>query len=257
MIQVGVQKVLTVLGLLAMWEIIARLNFFPALVMPSMSSAIVWLATHGREVFTATLFTLEMLGKSMAISMSVAFLLAALSAGSPRARVSIDAIISVLNPIPGLALIPFAIIWFGFTPGAIIFIVVYSSLWALTINITTGFTTIKKTILEVGRNFGLSIPRYVADILIPAALPSIISGVRISWALSWRSVVGVELVFGAVGQVLGLGATIYTQQFLLESSGIMGILLVIAMIGFGVENVLLSALNRYTVIRWGMQSSGA
>ncbi|MCI0559367.1 MAG: ABC transporter permease subunit [Nitrososphaera sp.] len=255
MIPVGVQKALTVLGLLVIWEAIAWLQLFPALVMPSMSSTTFWLFNHSGEVLTATLFTLEMLGKSMAMSMSIAFLLAVLSASSPRARVSIDALISVCNPIPGLALIPFAILWFGFTPAAIIFIVTYSSLWALTINITTGFTTIRKTILEVGRNFGLSVPRYVIDILVPAALPSIISGVRIGWALSWRSVVGVELVFGAVGQVLGLGATIYTQQFLLESSGIMGILLVIAMIGFGVENVLFSALNRYTVIRWGMQSS--
>jgi NitT/TauT family transport system permease protein len=252
-----VQKLFTVLVFLSAWEIVAKSGLVPSTILPSLSQSITWLATHANEAITATLFTLEMLGKAMGISIGAAFLLAAFSATSPRIRVSIDALISILNPIPGLALIPFAIMWFGFTPNAIMFVVVYSNVWALTINVTAGFSAIRKTLLEVGRNFGLTTPRYLIDVLIPAALPSIIAGIRISWALSWRAVVGIEMVFGAVGRVAGLGATIYSYQFLLDTPAIMGILLIIATIGFVVENILLSILVKKTVVKWGMQTGVA
>jgi len=246
-------KVITIAVLAAAWELVARLGVFPKLIFPAISDALVWIVSHRADVWSATLFTLQMLGIAIGISLLLAFSLATISVMSPRARASVDAIISVCNPIPGLALLPFAILWFGFTSNAVIFVVVYTNVWALTINISSGFSTIRRTLLEVGKNFGLSVPQYLLDILMPAALPSIISGLRISWALSWRSVVGVELVFGAVGQVLGLGATIYTQQFLLDAAGIMGILLVIAGIGLVMENVVLAVLAQRTVVRWGVQ----
>jgi sulfonate transport system permease protein len=250
----SIQKILTVVAFLLTWEIVARQRFFPPTILPSLSDSALWIATHLSEAITASLFTIEMLAKAGAISILAALLLAALSAISPRIRASVDALISIFNPIPGLALIPFAIMWFGFTANAIIFVVVYSNIWALTINVTTGFSAIPRTLLEVGRNFGLTTPRYLFDVLIPAALPSIIAGFRISWALSWRAVVGIEMVFGAVGRVMGLGATIYSYQFLLDTPAIMGILLIIATIGFVVENVLFSILARETVVKWGMQS---
>jgi NitT/TauT family transport system permease protein len=104
-----------------------------------------------------------------------------------------------------------------------------------------------------GRNYGLSGPRYVLQILVPAALPSILAGLKIGWAFAWRTLIAAELVFGASSGKGGLGWYIFQNRNELFTDKVFAGLAVVTLIGLLVEGLVFSTLERLTVRRWGQQ----
>src|SRR3546814_8530940 len=102
----------------------------------------------------------------------------------------------MFNPLPAIALLPLALIWFGLGEGSLIFVLVHSVLWAVALNTHSGFLSVSPTLRMVGRNYGLSGFLYVRQILIPAAFASILSGLKIGWAFAWRTLIAAVFVFG-------------------------------------------------------------
>src|SRR3546814_13652218 len=84
----------------------------------------------------------------------------------------------MFNPLPAIALLPLALIWFGLGEGSLVFVLVHSVLWAVSLNTHSGFLSVSVTLRMVGRNCGLSGFSYVRRILIPAAFPSLLSGLK-------------------------------------------------------------------------------
>jgi NitT/TauT family transport system permease protein len=95
--------------------------------------------------------------------------------------------------------------------------------------------------------------RYVCQILVPAALPSILSGLKIGWAFAWRTLIAAELVFGASSGKGGLGWYIFQNRNELYTDRVFAGLILVVVIGLFVENVVFHALERVTVRRWGLQ----
>ena len=85
---------------------------------------------------------------------------------------------AMFNPLPAIALLPLALLWFGLGQASLVFVIVHSVLWAVALNALTGFTTVSATLRMTGQNYGLRGIRLVLLILVPAALPSIISGLK-------------------------------------------------------------------------------
>jgi NitT/TauT family transport system permease protein len=106
----------------------------------------------------------------------------------------------------------------------------------------------------VGRNYGLKGPRYIAKILIPAAFPSILTGLKIGWAFAWRTLIAAELVFGVSSGKGGLGWYIYENKNMLDIPAVFAGLLTVILIGLTVENVIFRNIEAVTIRRWGMQS---
>jgi NitT/TauT family transport system permease protein len=106
----------------------------------------------------------------------------------------------------------------------------------------------------VGRNYGLRGLSYVARILIPAAFPSILTGLKIGWAFAWRTLIAAELVFGVSSGSGGLGWFIYENKNQLEIPNVFAGLLTVIIIGLLVENVIFRTIEARTVRKWGMQS---
>jgi NitT/TauT family transport system permease protein len=113
---------------------------------------------------------------------------------------------------------------------------------------------VSDTLRMVGRNCGLSGLRYVGSILIPAAFPSILTGLKIGWAFAWRTLIAAELVFGVSSGSGGLGWFIYENKNQLEIPSVFAGLLTVIIIGLVVENVVFRSIEARTVHRWGMQS---
>src|SRR3546814_17532961 len=88
----------------------------------------------------------------------------------------------MFNPLPAIALLPLALLWFGLGEGSLVFVLVHSVLWALALNIYAGFLAVPETLRMAGRNYGLQGPRYVLGLLVPAALPALLAGLRLGWA---------------------------------------------------------------------------
>ena len=116
-----------------------------------------------------------------------------------------------------------------------------------------GFRTVNPTLLAVGRNIGLSGWRLVRDVLVPAALPHTISGLKTGWAFGWRTIIAAELVFGVAGGKGGLGFFINDARYFLRTPEIFAGLVTIAIIGIALD-LCFSYLEKRTVLKWGMKS---
>jgi NitT/TauT family transport system permease protein len=105
----------------------------------------------------------------------------------------------------------------------------------------------------VGRNYDLRGLRYIRKILIPAAFPSILTGLKIGWAFAWRTLVAAELVFGVSSGQGGLGWFIFENRNLLEIPAVFAGLLTVILIGLVVENLIFRTIEARTVLKWGLQ----
>jgi NitT/TauT family transport system permease protein len=147
------------------------------------------------------------------------------------------------------------LLWFGIGTPSLIFVIVHSVLWPVALACYGGFLAVPSTLRMAGRNLGLSGGRFVVEILVPAAFPQILSGLRIGWAFAWRTLIAAELVFGVSARSGGLGWFIYTSRAQLETASVFAGLLTVILIGLVVEGVIFRTLTRITVQRWGQEQA--
>ena len=166
----------------------------------------------------------------------------------------LETLTSMFNPLPAIALLPLALLWFGLGNGSLVFVLIHSVLWAVALNTHSGFLSVSNTQRMVGRNYGLRGLSYVGRILIPAAFPSILTGLKIGWAFAWRTLIAAELVFGVSSGSGGLGWFIYENKNQLEIPNVFAGLFTVIIIGLLVENVIFRTIEARTVRKWGMQS---
>ena len=192
--------------------------------------------------------------KGYVIGLALAMVFTALAMMSRLGNDLLETLTSAFNPLPAIALLPLALIWFGLGDISIIFVLVHSVLWAVALNTHSGFRSVSNTLRMVGRNYGLRGPRFIAKILIPAAFPSILTGLKIGWAFAWRTLIAAELVFGVSSGQGGLGWFIFENRNLLDIPAVFAGLLTVIVIGLIVENLIFRTIERNTVQKWGTQS---
>jgi NitT/TauT family transport system permease protein len=159
----------------------------------------------------------------------------------------------MFNPLPAIALLPLALLWFGLGYPSIVFVIVYAVTWPVALNIYTGFMGVSNTLRMVGRNYELGGLPFVCKILIPAAFPHILTGLKIGWAFSWRTLIASELVFGVSSGKGGLGWFIYEKKNQLDIHLVFAGLLTVIVIGVLVENFVFKLIEERTVVKWGMK----
>src|SRR5438876_11651214 len=160
----------------------------------------------------------------------------------------------MFNPLPAIALLPLALLWFGLGNPSLIFVLIHSVLWPVSLNTHSGFLAVSDTLRMAGNNYGLSGIRFVMKILIPAAFPSILTGLKIGWAFAWRTLIAAELVFGVSSGSGGLGWFIFENRNQLEVPNVFAGLFAVILIGLVVESVVFRTVENATVRRWGMQT---
>jgi NitT/TauT family transport system permease protein len=209
--------------------------------------------TDGR-LARVTWTTLRILAIGIGIGALVALTLTAFAALSQIGADLLRMLVSILNPLPGVAMLPLAQLWFGLNTNALLFVIANAAAWPIAISLDTGFKTVNPTIVAVGRNIGLSSRRLITDVLAPAALPHAISGLKTAWAFGWRTIIAAELIFGVAGAEGGLGTYINNAKLFLQIPQIFAGLVTIAILGLAFET-LFGWLERRTVVRWGMKTS--
>jgi len=253
---IGAVRKLSILVVLAViWQLYA-LNLNNPLVFPTFTDTIDALlesiASGGLLLRAWTSIRVLLLG--YAIGIALAALLTILAITTRIGTDILQTLTAMFNPLPAIALLPLALIWFGLGEGSLIFVLVHSVLWAVSLNTHSGFLSVSPTLRMVGRNYGLGGFAYVRQILIPAAFASILSGLKIGWAFAWRTLIAAELVFGVSSGSGGLGWFIYENKNMLEIPSVFAGLFMVILIGLFVENVIFNTLEKFTIRRWGMQS---
>ncbi|MGI8772530.1 MAG: ABC transporter permease [Acidobacteriaceae bacterium] len=184
------------------------------------------------------------------------FLATALSLAAMSSAVGndlLETLSAIMNPLPAIALLPLSLIWFGLGNGSIVFVVVHSVLWPVALTMHSGFRSISTTLRLVGQNYGLRGLPFLLRILMLAAFPSILAGLRIGWAFAWRTLIAAELVFGVSAGSGGLGWYIYENKNELQITNVFAGLFTVIIIGLIVEHLIFAPITRRTVRRWGMQ----
>jgi NitT/TauT family transport system permease protein len=251
----AVRKLVLLVALAAAWEIYARWLNNP-LLFPTFGATIEAFfegIVHGALLARAWT-SIKVLLVGYAAGIALAALLTAIAITSRIGTDLLETLTSMFNPLPAIALLPLALIWFGLGAGSIVFVLIHSVLWAVALNTHSGFLSVSNTLRMVGRNYGLTGLSYVGRILIPAAFPSILTGFKIGWAFAWRTLIAAELVFGVSSGSGGLGWFIYENKNQLEIPNVFAGLLTVIVIGLTVENVIFRTVETRTVRRWGMQS---
>jgi sulfonate transport system permease protein len=248
------RKAILLIVLASAWEVYARMLNNPLLV-PTFSATLeaLWEAVTAGPLVARALFSIRVLLMGYAAGIGIAAVLTALAVSSQIGTDLLETLTSMFNPLPAIALLPLALLWFGLGNPSLIFVMVHSVLWAVALNTHSGFTSVSNTLRMVGQNCGLSGPRYVWRILIPAAFPSILTGLKIGWAFAWRTLIAAELVFGVSSGSGGLGWFIYENKNLLEVPSVFAGLFSVILIGLAVENLVFRNIEVRTVRRWGMQ----
>jgi NitT/TauT family transport system permease protein len=241
-------------ALLVLWQAyISFMDVSPLLFAgPADVAKAFWEGWTSGKILDSTLVTLKILGMGMAIGMVVAAVLTTLATWTKIGEDVLVLLTSMLNPLPAIAILPLAILWFGLSQAALVFVIANSVTWPIAINVNMGFKTVPRTIVMVGRNLGLRGGRMVKDVLMPAALPYTITGLRTGWAFGWRTIIAAELVFGVAGGGGGLGFFINDSRTYLRIPDVFAGLVTIALIGIALESVF-NLVERRTVIKWGMK----
>ena len=251
--QSWLRKSLILLLLALLWEVLARWQNNDLLLPGFLQTAQAFVdgVTSG-ELLEKVWISLQVLIKGYLIGIALAFVLTTLAVSTQLGRDFLSTLTAMFNPLPAIALLPLALLWFGLGQNSLIFVLIHSVVWALALNTYTGFLGMSETLRMAGRNYGLRGLRFVLFMLVPAALPSILAGLRIGWAFAWRTLIAAELVFGASSGKGGLGWYIFQNRNELFTDKVFAGLAMVIIIGLLVENLGFNTIERLTVKRWGM-----
>ena len=250
----GFRRACVILALGIAWQLAAWWLDNP-LLFPSLTETLKALVG---AILDGTLpARVELSFETLLISYACGVLVAAgLTIFAVSTRIGVDVLstlTAIFNPLPSVALVPLAMLWFGVGQMSMTFVVVNSVVWVMALSTLSGFLTVSETLRMAGQNYGLRGMAFVLHVLIPAAFPSILTGMKLGWAYSWRALVGAELVFGATSRGGGIGWFVFENRTALETPRVFAGLLTIIIIGVIVESLVFRVIENRTVRRWGMQ----
>ncbi len=249
-----VQRFNILLALIVIWQVYA-FWLDDNLLFPSFTETVrmFWGDMQSGLLLNRTVTSLQTLALGYGCGLALAAAFTTFAVISQIGTRILSTLTAMFNPLPAIALLPMALIWFGLGTPSMVFVIIHSVLWAVSLNTLSGFRSVPETLRMSGRNVGLKGARYVMLLLIPAAFPSILAGLKIGWAFAWRTLVAAELVFGVSSRSGGIGWYIFEARNDLDTARVFSGLLMVIIIGLLIESVIFRAIEARTVNLWGMQ----
>jgi NitT/TauT family transport system permease protein len=165
---------------------------------------------------------------------------------SETAREFTEPVIRLLYPIPGIAWIPLAILWFGLTYKAVVFVVFIAEFFALFFNTEAGARAINPVLIDAARCYGATGFTLVRRVILPATIPYIITGMRIALGGAWRMIVAAEMLAAKDG----VGFVLMQARYQFRAADLMMAMILISIVGFGTERLIVRTLERRTTAKW-------
>ena len=235
------------------WEIVAHLGIFPPRLFPpleAVGSAFVRLTVAG----ILPHHVLDTLARLLAGFTLAALAGVAIGIAMGRSRRAEDIflpLVSIGAPIPGIAYAPLFLLWFGLGNFSTILLVGFVSAFPIIFNTWTGVKAVKEIWVRSAQAMGADQRRLFVKVILPGALPYILTGLRLGLAQAWRILVGVEMLAAVPW---GLGWLIFGAREFLNTDVMLAGIAVIAVIGLALEKLVFQRLEHFTVVRWGMMT---
>lgn len=237
-----------------LWEIVAWAGVFPHRLFPTLEEVALsfyQLTVSGILPHHAIETVIRLLsGFTLAAVFGVT--IGVLMGRSRRAEDIFLPLVSICAPIPGLAYAPLFLLWFGLGNFSAVLLVGFVAAFPIIFNSWTGVKAVKEIWVRSAQSMGADDRRLFSHVILPGALPYILTGLRLGLAQAWRILVAVEMLAAVPW---GLGWLIFGAREFLNTDVMMAGIVVIAIIGLTLEKFVFEKIEHYTVVRWGMITS--
>ncbi len=237
-------------ALLLTWELASRFGPWPRYLFPgpaAVGASLARLASSGR-LGDAILRSLSRLAQGYALSAGIGVPLGIAMARVPWIRSTFRPVVLGLQALPSICWLPLALLWFGLSESAIVFVVVMGALLSIAIATEDGVAAIDPLLLRASGVLGIRGVRFYAGVLVPGALPGILTGLKLGWSFAWRALMAGELLFvaGGLGQLLQQG------RELLDVPQVIAVMIAIVAVGSLVDQIVFRFLELRVRSRWGL-----
>ncbi len=246
-------KLAAVAAVVGVWQAVVWTGWRPDYVLPSPLTVAERLLADlaGPDLPVALAITMRRaaLGFGLALAIGVGIGLGIVA--SRRLRAAAASLVTGLQTMPSIAWFPFAILLFGLDETAILFVVVLGAAPSIANGLIAGVDQIPRLILRAGRVLGARGWAWYRHVVLPAALPAFVAGLKQGWAFSWRSLMAGELLVIIAAQP-SIGVRLQFARELADAPGLLAAMLVILAIGIAVDGLLFGTLERLVRRRWGL-----
>ena len=238
---------------LALWEMGYRLEWWNSHLFPGPVEIGQALASGFKDgsLPLAIRISLIRLGGAFALAMLIGVPLGLLNGSVPIIRRTVGTLALGLQTLPSICWLPLAIIWFGLSERAILFVTLMGALLAIVIAVSDGIQNIPPLYLKAARMMGARGWRLYREVMLPAAFPAIISGAKQGWAFAWRSLMAGELLSVSAGS-LGLGQTLMLGRDLNDMSLVLAVMTILVGIGVVADQLFFARIEQRVRKRWGL-----
>ncbi|TCO52178.1 NitT/TauT family transport system permease protein [Kribbella antiqua] len=223
--------------LVAVWQALWAAAFWPEFKLPAPSAVWgqVWQLVTSGEILELFWVSVHRAVIGFAISLLIAVPLGLAIANSSVVRRGIGPLVSGLQSLPSVAWVPAAILWFGLNDRAIYWVVLLGAVPSIANGLVSGLDQVPPILPRVGKALGAGRLGGIRYILLPAALPGFLGGLKQGWAFSWRSLMAAELIATSPELGEGLGQYLHNGMSLSDISMVFAGILLIFVVGVGIE----------------------
>jgi len=248
----GLTAVVFFVGLIAAWQVVYLEKIWSPVLLPSPGQVAryLWGALLDGTLGTSTLVTMKRLLAGYAIGLAIGLPLGLFTARFRPMRDTLGVLALGLQGLPSVCWVPLALLWFGQTEAAMLFVVVMGTLWSVILATEAGVRNVNPLYVRAARTMGSRWLHIWFKVIIPASLPFVVSGMKQGWAFAWRSLMAAE-IFVTILTGFGLGHLLHYGRELNAMDQVIGIMVVIVFIGLLTDKVFFSPWENFLHRRWG------
>jgi len=235
------------------WLVVARLHLWPPYLFPPPQGVLesLWAGFADHSFWIAIAVSMKRIAIGYALSVVIGVALGVGMGSSKFLEQTLGGLLVSLQSLPSICWLPMAVLWFGLSEKAILFVVVMGSVLSVTIAMESGRKQLPKIYAMAGRNLGARGFKLFLFVLFPASLPYLLTGLKQGWAFAWRSLIAGEMIFVS----LGLGQLLMMGRDLNDMSQVIAVMILIVTIGYIVDGLIFRTFERRLQYKWGLTSA--
>jgi NitT/TauT family transport system permease protein len=248
----AVTAVLFLAGLILIWHIAAISGRWSPVLFPTPDAvaSYLWSALNDGTLIDACGVTLRRLLIGYALGIAIGLPLGLLMGSSQLTEDTLGSLALGLQTLPSVCWVPLALVWFGQTESAMLFVVIMGTVWSVVIATDTGIRNLPPIYARAARTMGSEGFHKWTRVILPASLPYLISGMKQGWAFAWRSLMAAE-IYVTILTGFGLGQLLHYGRELNAMDQVIGVMLIIVVIGVLVDKLIFAPWERLLHERWG------
>lgn len=239
-------------ALIGLWHWVCVKGYWSPVLVPSPESVgrYLWEAARDGSLAEATLVTMKRLLAGYCIGIVVGVPTGLLVARFQFLRDTVGVLALGLQGLPSVCWVPLALLWFGQTEQAMLFVVVMGTVWSVVLATENGVRNVNPIYVRAARTMGSRMLHTWIYVIVPASLPFVVSGMKQGWAFAWRSLMAAE-IFVTILTGFGLGHLLHYGRELQAMEQVIGVMFVLVTLGLLADKVLFSPWEKWLHRRWG------